>query len=140
VGKGWGKNQINWITEIQTGTFQVGTQLDSIGHIQIGDRFYNGWTTREVVESWGLNRFGMETVPPIVTRGVLIDIAAYKGVERLSQRLRHQSGRRAGCVAETESHAAARRCGAVSHRLGRTVGQGQRRIPVRRTRSRPGSR
>lgn len=84
VGKGWGKNQINWITEIQAGTFQVGTQLDSIGHIQIGDRFYNGWTTRQVVEPWGLNRFGMETVPPIVTRGVLIDVAAARGVPRLN--------------------------------------------------------
>jgi kynurenine formamidase len=84
-GKGWGRNRINWITEIQAGTFQVGTQLDSIGHIQIGDRFYNGWTTRDVVESWGLNRFGMETVPPIVTRGVLIDMAGYKGVDRLAR-------------------------------------------------------
>ena len=65
-------NEINWITEIQAGTFQAGTQLDSIGHIQIGDRFYNGWTTRDVVESWGLNRFGIETVPPILTRGVLM--------------------------------------------------------------------
>lgn len=83
VGKGWGRNQINWITEIQAGTFQVGTQLDSIGHIQIGDRFYNGWTTQQVVEGWGLNRFGIESVPPIVTRGVLVDVAAYKGVERL---------------------------------------------------------
>ena len=53
VGKGWGKNEINWITEIQVGTFQVGTQLDSIGHIQIGDRFYNGWTAKDVVEDWG---------------------------------------------------------------------------------------
>jgi len=83
VGKGWGKNEINWITEVQSGTFQVGTQLDSIGHIQIGDRFYNGWTTREVVESWGLNRFGIETIPPIITRGVLLDVAAYKNVARL---------------------------------------------------------
>jgi kynurenine formamidase len=83
VGKGWGKNQINWITEIQAGTFQVGTQLDSIGHIQIADRFYNGWTTKDVVEAWGLNRFGMETVPPIVTRGVLIDIATTKGLKLL---------------------------------------------------------
>jgi kynurenine formamidase len=83
VGKGWGRNQINWITEIQAGTFQVGTQLDSIGHIQIGDRFYNGWSVREVVEAYGLNRFGMETVPPIVTRGVLVDVAGYKRVERL---------------------------------------------------------
>jgi kynurenine formamidase len=83
VGKGWGRNEINWITEEQSGTFQVGTQLDSIGHIQIGERFYNGWTTRDVVEPWGLNRYGMETVPPVVTRGVLVDVAAYKGVERL---------------------------------------------------------
>jgi kynurenine formamidase len=85
VGKGWGRNEINWITEEQSGTFQVGTQLDSIGHIQIGDRFYNGWTVRDVVEPWGLNRYGMETVPPVITRGVLVDVAGYKGVERLSK-------------------------------------------------------
>jgi kynurenine formamidase len=82
-GKGWGKEQLNWITEIQVGTFQVGTQLDSIGHIQIGDRFYNGWQVEDVVESWGLNRFGTETIPPIVARGVLVDVAKAKGVERL---------------------------------------------------------
>jgi kynurenine formamidase len=81
--QGWGKNQINWITEIQAGTFQVGTQLDSIGHIQAGERFYNGWTTRDLVQSSGLARFGMETVPPVVTRGVLLDVAAYKNLERL---------------------------------------------------------
>jgi kynurenine formamidase len=84
VGKGWGKNQINWITEIQTGTLQVGTQLDSLGHIQIGDRFYNGWRTEDVVESWGLNRFGMETLPPILTRGVLLNLTALKGVTQLA--------------------------------------------------------
>jgi len=82
-GQGWGKNQINWITEIQAGTFQVGTQLDSIGHIQAGERFYNGWSTRDLVQSNGLARFGMETVPPVITRGVLLDVAAYKHTERL---------------------------------------------------------
>jgi len=82
-GLGWGRNQINWITEIQAGTFQVGTQLDSIGHIQHGERFYNGWTTRDLVQSNGLARLGIETVPPVITRGVLLDIAAYRGVDRL---------------------------------------------------------
>ncbi|MFO1113670.1 MAG: cyclase family protein [Rhodospirillales bacterium] len=82
-GKGWGKEEINWITEIQAGTFQVGTQLDSIGHIQIGNRFYNGWQVRDVVESWGLNRFGTETIPPIITRGVLVDVARAKGIAML---------------------------------------------------------
>lgn len=85
AGRGWGRNEINWITEIQTGTFQVGTQLDSLGHIQIGNRFYNGWTTRDVVEPWGLNRFGMETVPPVITRGVLLDIAGLKNAARLDK-------------------------------------------------------
>lgn len=85
VGAGWGENQINWVGEVQTGTFQVGTQLDSIGHIQIGDRFYNGWTLGDLAEPWGIARFGMETVPPIVTRGVLLDIAAYKGKARLDK-------------------------------------------------------
>jgi len=82
-GRGWGRNEINWIIEVQSGTFQVGTQLDSIGHIQIRDRFYNGWRVADIVEPWGINRFGMETVPPVVTRGVLIDVAGYKGVARL---------------------------------------------------------
>ena len=36
-----------------------------------------------MVESWGLNRFGTETIPPIVARGVLVDVAKAKGVERL---------------------------------------------------------
>lgn len=84
-GRGWGLNEINWITEIQVGTFQVGTQLDSIGHLQIGDRFYNGWKTRDVVEDWGLNRFGIESVPPIVGRGVVVDLAGLNGVERLGK-------------------------------------------------------
>lgn len=84
-GKGWGRNEINWITEIQAGTFQVGTQLDSIGHIQIGDRFYNGWKVQDVVEDWGLNRFGIEAVPPVIGRGVLIDLPAALGVARLDR-------------------------------------------------------
>lgn len=82
-GQGWGENEINWITEIQAGTFQVGTQLDSIGHIQIGDRFYNGWRVRDVVEPWGLGRFGIESVPPVIGRGVLVDLPKAAGLERL---------------------------------------------------------
>ncbi len=80
---GWGRNSLNWITELVTGTFQIGTQLDGLNHLQIGDRFYNGWRARDIVEEWGTNRLGIETVPPVVTRGVLVDIAGHRGVERL---------------------------------------------------------
>ena len=43
---GVGENDVNWITEQVTGTTQLGTHLDALSHLQIGDRGYNGWTRR----------------------------------------------------------------------------------------------
>lgn len=78
-----GHNNINWITELVTGTLQIGTHLDGLNHLQIGDRFYNGYRLEDIVEEWGTNKLGIETVPPIVTRGVLVDVARLHGVTRL---------------------------------------------------------
>jgi len=80
---GWGRNNLNWITELVTGTLQIGTQLDGLNHLQIGDRFYNGWRTCDLVEEWGTNRLGIETVPPVITRGIIVDIAKCRGTRRL---------------------------------------------------------
>jgi kynurenine formamidase len=82
-GGGWGRNNLNWITELVTGTFQIGTQLDGLNHLQIGDRFYNGWRARDIVEPWGTTKLGIEKVPPVVTRGVLVDAARHRGVPRM---------------------------------------------------------
>lgn len=82
-GEGRGKNQINWITEIVTGTYQLGTQMDGLNHLQIGERFYNGYQTSEIVEEWGTSKLGVETIPPILTRGVLVDLTESRGGERL---------------------------------------------------------
>lgn len=84
-GEGWGKNQINWITELVSGTFQIGTQLDGLNHLQIGDRFYNGLKTNEIVEEWGTNKLGVETIPPIITRGLLIDLTESRKGEMLQK-------------------------------------------------------
>jgi kynurenine formamidase len=62
---------------------QVGTQLDGLGHVGIGDLYYNGNDRRQFVRRTGLQRLGIENAGPFVTRGVLLDVAAYKGVERL---------------------------------------------------------
>jgi hypothetical protein len=61
---GWGRNHLNWITELVAGTLQIGTHLDGLNHLQIGDRACNGWRTSEIIEPWGTNRLGIETVPP----------------------------------------------------------------------------
>ena len=58
---------------------QVGTQFDGLGHISVGDLFYNGNRERDFAKAEGLTKLGVENVGAIVTRGVLVDIAAYKG-------------------------------------------------------------
>jgi kynurenine formamidase len=73
-----GENRVNWVTEVVTGTMQLGTHLDALSHLQIGDRGYNGWTVAELAESAGMKRLGAETIPQIVTRGWLVDVSGQR--------------------------------------------------------------
>jgi len=93
TGKVPGANQPVWNDEfLATEVGQVGTQFDGLGHIgvQIGEagdqnqiRFYNGRTATEIQHAYGLLALGTEQLHPIIARGVLIDIAAARGVESL---------------------------------------------------------
>jgi kynurenine formamidase len=74
-GGGLGANRLNWITEQITGTQQLGTHLDALSHLQIGERGYNDWSVTELAGTAGVTRLGVETVPQIVTRGWLVDVA-----------------------------------------------------------------
>ena len=71
---------------------QVGTQFDGLGHV--GKRltmadgtttevFYNGVPAVEMRAPYGLTKLGVEQVKPIITRGILIDVAGFKGVDTL---------------------------------------------------------
>lgn len=71
---------------------QVGTQLDGLGHVGVqtgadGDkntmRWYNGFTAQEMNSAYGLLKLGTEELHPIVARGILLDIAAARGVETM---------------------------------------------------------
>jgi kynurenine formamidase len=71
---------------------QVGTQFDGPGHIGVQMKmadgtekgvFYNGYTLEEIKSPYGLQELGIEHVKPFITRGILIDIAGYKGVDAL---------------------------------------------------------
>ena len=79
-----GKNQAVYHDEIISGELgQIGTQFDGLGHLGIGDLFYNGNRRSEFAQAEGLTKLGVENVGAIVTRGVLIDVAKFKGVEQL---------------------------------------------------------
>ena len=49
-----GANEVNWITEQVSATMQLGTHLDALSHLQIGDRGYNGWTVSELAGTAGV--------------------------------------------------------------------------------------
>src|SRR5688572_29827991 len=79
-----GANQGAYHDEIVSGELgQIGTQFDGLGHFGIGELFYNGNRRGEFAQADGLTKLGIEHVGPIVTRGVLIDVARFKGVEQL---------------------------------------------------------
>jgi kynurenine formamidase len=73
---GVGENRVNWITEVISGTTQLGTHLDALSHLQIGDRAYNGHRVDDIASPAGVTALGIETVPQIITRGLLVDVSA----------------------------------------------------------------
>lgn len=91
----FGKNSIVMHSEMLcTQIGQVGTQFDGLGHVGTRmrmadgsetDVYYNGFTTDDVVGKDGLRKLGIEKIRPIITRGILIDMARYKGEETLGR-------------------------------------------------------
>jgi kynurenine formamidase len=63
----------------------VATQIDGLGHITHGadSHFYNNFKAAEWGGDFGLRKADVTTIPPIVARGVLIDVAGLKKVDAL---------------------------------------------------------
>jgi len=62
---------------------QVGTQLDGFAHQTIGNSLYNCFKLDEVSSRTGFTKLGIQNAGALVTRGVLIDVAALKGIDML---------------------------------------------------------
>src|SRR2546421_5525875 len=62
---------------------QIGTQLDGFSHQGIDNGFYNCFKTDQIASRTGFTKLGIENAGTLMTRGVLVDVAALKGVEML---------------------------------------------------------
>ena len=62
---------------------QIGTQFDGFSHQMWGDSFYNCFKFGDQFTRNGFKKLGVENVGTLMTRGVLIDVAALKGTETL---------------------------------------------------------
>jgi kynurenine formamidase len=89
TGGPFGNHKLYYHDELFVGEIgQIGTQFDGLGHIGMvaGDgkiRYYNGLTQDEVGGTYGLKKLGAENLKPFFTRGILLDVLALKGGERL---------------------------------------------------------
>ncbi|MDV3292751.1 MAG: cyclase family protein [Nitrososphaerales archaeon] len=66
-------------------TDHLGTHLDSLNHVSQDNKFYNGVDAYQTTTPRGTLKLGMETSPPIVTRGVMVDAALIHGKDVLEE-------------------------------------------------------
>jgi kynurenine formamidase len=76
-------NDFGCFTERAELCMHSGTHIDALGHFTIGEEMYNGWSYRDSVNARGLERLGIEQMPPLVGRAVLLDVAGIDGGEHL---------------------------------------------------------
>ena len=76
-----GPTKTTYNDDIIAGWAGVGTQLDGLGHIGIDNLYYNCNRGVDFALTDGLKKLGVENVPPIATRGVLLDMAGYFNTE-----------------------------------------------------------
>jgi Putative cyclase len=82
---GIGPSKLTYNDDIIDGWVGVGSQLDGLGHIGIEHVYYNGNKLADFADPTGLKKFGMEKVPPLVARGVLLDMAAHYGTDEVKE-------------------------------------------------------
>ncbi len=80
-GIGLGPTKTNYNDDIYMGYVGTGTQIDGLGHIGVDNVYYNCNKNSDFVQANGLTKLGIEKAPNIVTRGVVLDMAAHFGKE-----------------------------------------------------------
>jgi kynurenine formamidase len=72
-------NRMGFADERVEFDLHTGTHIDALGHAWLGDLTFNRLTMRDVVTNGGLRELGIENLPPVITRGVLIDVSEHLG-------------------------------------------------------------
>ena len=70
--------------DVFQGWFGIGPQIDGLGHIGApGGIYYNCNDAKDFAFLTGLTKLGIEKIPPIVARGIVLDMAGHLGVEHM---------------------------------------------------------
>ena len=68
-------NKVAGFDDLLISWLGIGTQIDGFGHVAVDGLHYNGVPVAEVFHPHGSPVYGIHHLPPIVTRGILLDMA-----------------------------------------------------------------
>jgi kynurenine formamidase len=77
AGSSMGPTKTTYNDDIIAGWAGIGSQIDGLGHIGIDNLYFNCNKATDFAMADGLKKLGIENVPAIATRGVLLDMADY---------------------------------------------------------------
>ena len=77
AGTTLGPTKTTYNDDLINGWAGVGSQIDGLGHIGIDNLYYNCNRSIDFAMTDGLKKLGIENVPAIATRGVLLDMVGY---------------------------------------------------------------
>ena len=74
-----GPTKTSYNDDIITGWVGTGSQLDGLGHIGVDNMYYNCNHSKDFAAADGLKKLGVEKLPPMVARGIVLDMTAVFG-------------------------------------------------------------
>lgn len=85
IGGPIGPSKTTYNDDIISGWVGIGSQLDGLGHLGIDNVYYNCNKAADFAKIDGLTKLGIETVPPVATRAVLLDMVSYFGSDPVKE-------------------------------------------------------
>jgi kynurenine formamidase len=75
------------LSDVVIGCTHTGTHIDALSHVACGQpwKWYGGFEVDSALGDFGPLHCDAGTIPPIVTRGVLVDVAKHLGVQALER-------------------------------------------------------
>lgn len=83
TGTPLGSNKATGNDDLMNLWMGIGSQIDGLGHMGIDHVYYNGNKASDFVTPKGLTKLSIDKLPPIVTRGVLLNVAQLLGKDIL---------------------------------------------------------
>lgn len=81
-------NTVSYTADAISMSTHTGTHIDALNHFGMNGKIWNGYEAEKYLGDKGWKKSGAETIPPIISRGVMIDVARYKGKEVLDKNYR----------------------------------------------------